>query len=511
MEGSRLILLSGATGYIGGRLIRPLEDSGRPLRVLARDPERLRPARAPGSFVPRVGPSTQVVRGDMLDPASLVDALAGVDTAYYLVHSMGAAGGDFYERELTSARNFAAAARAAGARRIVYLGGLGNEADTLSSHLASRQDVGRLLCESGGETIEFRASVILGSGSVSFEMIRGLVDRLPVMITPRWVETLCQPIAVEDVLAYLVAALDVQVEQRCTVFEIGGADRVSYGGMMRAYARSQGLKRLVVKVPLLTPRLSAGWLALVTPLYYRIGRHLLEGVRNETVVTRDAAARAFPQIEPMGVEAAVARALANEDQAYAETRWSDARSSSPEPAGASQGRLARKAGRRYVEQRSIDVDCPPSQAFAAILCIGGAKGWYSWKWLWTVRGLLDKVSGGVGLRRGRRDPTCALPGDTVDLWRVEELEPDRRLLLAAEMRGPGRGWLQFECLPLPDGGTRIVQTAMWDPIGLSGHLYWFSLWPAHQLIFGSMIRGIARETGCAVRGHERTVRRGGRS
>jgi uncharacterized protein YbjT (DUF2867 family) len=499
MEVTKLILLTGGTGYVGGRLIRPLEESGRPLRVLARDPERLRPTQAPGSFVPRVGAGTEVVRGDVLDPASLVEAFAGVDTAYYLVHSMGAGVGDFYERELASARNFAAAARAAGTRRIIYLGGLGSGGDKLSSHLASRQDVGRLLCESGAETIEFRASVILGSGSVSFEMIRGLVDRLPVMVTPRRVETLCQPIAIEDVLAYLLAALDVAPSQRCAVYEIGGVDRLSYGGMMAAYARSQGLKRLVVKVPLLTPRLSAGWLALVTPLYYRIGRHLLEGVRNETVVSSDAATDAFPNIRPMGVDLAIARALAHEDQAFAQTRWSDARSSSPEPAGGRASHGARKAGRRYLEQRSLDVDCPPSQAFGAVLCIGGAKGWYAWSWLWALRGLLDKVSGGVGLRRGRRDPTCAVPGDTIDFWRVKELEPDRRLLLAAEMRGPGRGWLQFECLPLPDGGTRIVQTAMWDPIGISGHLYWFSLWPAHLLIFGSMIRGIARESGCAIR------------
>jgi hypothetical protein len=326
-------------------------------------------------------------------------------------------------------------------------------------------------------------------------MIRGLVDRLPVMLTPRWVDNLTQPVAVEDVLDYLTSALDVTLSERCAVYEIGGTDRVSYGGMMRAYARSQGLRRIVVRVPLLTPRLSAAWLALVTPLYYGVGRHLLEGVRNETVITNDDAARDFPRIKPMGVEQAIRRALANEDRAFAETRWSDARSSSPPP----HGRGFQKAGRRYLEQRTLEVDCPPAQVFPAILCIGGEKGWYAWTWLWALRGLFDQASGGVGARRGRRDPACVVPGDTLDFWRVQELEPDRRLLLAAEMRGPGRGWLQFECVPLPDGGTRIVQTAMWDPIGLTGHLYWLSLWPAHQLIFGSMIRGIARESGCTVR------------
>jgi uncharacterized protein YbjT (DUF2867 family) len=492
MPSSGLILLTGGTGYIGGRLIRPLEQTGRPVRVLARDPERLRPAHAPAAFVPRVSPDTEIVRGDILDPTSLAEACAGVDTAYYLVHSMGADSGDFRERESASARNFAEAARVAGIRRIIYLGGLGKPGDTLSSHLASRQDVGRLLCESGAETIEFRASVILGSGSTSFEMIRGLVDRLPVLITPRWVNTLTQPIAVEDVLAYLVAALDVHPPERCTVYEIGGADTVSYGGMMKAYAKSQGLKRVFIKVPWLTPRLSARWLALVTPLYYRVGRHLLEGVRNETVVTNDAAARDFPQIEPLGVEAAIARALANEDQLFAQTRWSDARSSASPP----RLRPGRREGRRYMDQRVLDVDCPPDRVFSAVLCIGGTKGWYAWTWLWSLRGLLDQISGGVGARRGRRDPACVIPGDTIDFWRVEEVEPDRRLRLAAEMRMPGRGWLQFECIPRPEGGTRIVQTAMWDPIGLSGHLYWFSLWPMHQLVFGSMIKGIARESAC---------------
>jgi uncharacterized protein YbjT (DUF2867 family) len=499
MPAKGLILLTGGTGYVGGRLIRPLEETGRPLRILARDPERLRPDRAPGAFVPRVAASTELVRADLLDAASLPSAFAGVDTAYYLVHSLGAAPAEFYELELASARNFAEAARAANVRRVIYLGGLGNAEDTLSSHLASRQDVGRLLCECGAETIEFRASVILGSGSISFEMIRGLVDRLPIMITPRWVDSVAQPVAVEDVIDYLVAALDVPLSNRCQVYEIGGADRVSYAGMMQAYARSQGLKRLTVKVPWLTPRLSAGWLALVTPLYYRIGRHLLEGVRNETVVTSEAAARDFPEVQTMGVEAAISRALANEDRAFAETRWSDARSSSPDQPA----RRPHRVGRRYVEQRTLDVDCPPSQVFPTILCIGGTKGWYAWSWLWTLRGLIDQASGGVGARRGRRDPACAIYGDTIDFWRVEEVEPDRLLLLAAEMRGPGRGWLQFECLPLPGSGTRVVQTAMWDPIGLYGHLYWFALWPAHQLIFGSMIRGIARESGCGIRGSTR--------
>jgi uncharacterized protein YbjT (DUF2867 family) len=492
MEHEGLILLTGGTGYIGGRLIRPLEATGRPLRLMVRDPERLRPSNPPASFVPRVADTTELVKGDVFDPASLARALTGADTAYYLVHSLGTSTGDFYEQELTSARNFAKAARDAGVRRVIYLGGLGRSEDKLSPHLASRQDVGRVLCESGAETIEFRASVVLGSGSISFEMIRALVDRLPVLVTPRWVDSLAQPIAVEDVVAFLVAALDVPVRERCTVYEIGGADRVSYGGMMQAYARSQGVQRPTIKLPWLTPRLSSGWLTLVTPLYFRVGRHLLEGVRNETVVTNDAAARDFPQIRPMGIDEAIARALRYEDGEYAATRWSDARSVSPPL----KHWPAERFGRRYMDQRTVDVLCPPSQAFGAILCIGGEKGWYAWTWLWTLRGLLDQLVGGVGSRRGRRDPTCVIPGDTVDFWRVEALEPDRLLRLAAEMRMPGRGWLQFELTPLSDGQTRIVQTALYDPVGLYGQLYWFSLWPLHEVIFRAMIRGIAEESGC---------------
>jgi uncharacterized protein YbjT (DUF2867 family) len=490
MGGRGVILLTGATGYIGGRLIRPLEGTGHPLRVMARDPGRLRPVRAPASFVPLVSDATQLVRGDMFELRSLIDALSGVDTAYYLVHSLGDPAGEFREKERVSAQNFAEAARIAGVRRIVYLGGLGNSSDALSPHLASRQHVGRALCESGAEVIEFRASVILGSGSISFEMVRSLVDHLPVLLTPRWVRTLTQPIAVEDVIAYLVSALDAQVDLRCMVYEIGGADRVSYGDMMRAYARSQGLRRLLVGVPLLTPRLSSAWLALVTPLYYRVGRHLLEGLRNETVVTSDAATRDFPGIRPMGVEAAIARALVNEDRDYAETRWSDARSTSPPL----RRRVGGRYGRRYTDQRIVDVSCSASAAFQAVMCVGGRKGWYAFTWLWSVRGVLDQSSGGVGSRRGRRDPNCAIPGDTVDFWRVEQVEPDRLLRLGAEMRMPGRGWLQFETVPLEDGRTRIIQTALWDPIGLLGHVYWYSLWPLHQVVFRSLLRGIAKDS-----------------
>ncbi len=469
-----LILLTGATGYIGGRLLRVLEDRKVRLRCLARRPEFLRR---------RVSKSTEVVKGDVSDPESLQGALAGVDTAYYLVHSMGS-GRDFAKEDRSAAENFARAARDAGVRRIIYLGGLGSGPD-LSPHLASRQEVGRILRESGVPTIEFRASIIIGSGSLSFEMIRSLVDRLPVMITPRWVRIPAQPIAIEDVIAYLVEALDVDVEGSAIV-EIGGGDRVTYEGIMLEYARQRGLKRLIIRVPVLTPRLSSLWLGLVTPLYARIGRALIDSIPHETVVTDDLAIRLF-HIRPRGIREAIERALGNEDQEMAATRWSDALSSR----GAQPAWGGTRLGSRLVDSRSVRIACPPSLAFRPISRIGGETGWYYANWLWRIRGFLDLLVGGVGLRRGRRDPTSLLPGDTVDFWRVEAYEPDRLLRLFAEMKLPGRAWLQWEVEE--DGNASVVrQNSIFDPVGLLGLLYWYGLYPIHALVFAGMLRRIAQ-------------------
>jgi uncharacterized protein YbjT (DUF2867 family) len=469
-----LILLLGATGYIGGRLLRALGDRGVRLRCLARRPEFLRR---------RVAESTDVVKGDVLDPESLQGALVGVDTAYYLVHSMGS-GRDFASKDRSAAANFARAARAAGVRRIVYLGGLGSGPD-LSPHLASRQEVGRILRESGIPTIEFRASIIIGSGSLSFEMIRALADRLPVMITPRWVRVRAQPIAIEDVIAYLVDALGVENEGS-TIVEIGGADRVTYQEIMREYARQRRLKRLMIPVPVLTPRLSSLWLGLVTPLYARIGRTLIDSITHETVVTNDLAARLFA-IRPLGIREAIERALANEDQEIAATRWSDALSSRGDRPAWGGVRF----GSRIVDSRSVHVASPPVLAFRPISRIGGKTGWYYADWLWRLRGFLDLLVGGAGLRRGRRDPTSLLPGDTVDFWRVEAYEPDRLLRLFAEMKLPGRAWLQFE-VEEDGNGSVVRQSSIFDPVGLLGLLYWYALYPMHTLIFAGMLRGIAR-------------------
>jgi uncharacterized protein YbjT (DUF2867 family) len=468
----RLILLTGATGYVGGRLLRVLEQQGRRVRCLARRPEFLKP---------KVSVGTEIVAGDVLDPTSLRAALRGVSVAYYLVHSMGSAG-SFEENDRQSARNFAAAAKAEGVERIIYLGALGNEGETLSPHLRSRQEVGQILRESGVPALEFRASIVIGSGSLSFEMIRSLVERLPIMITPKWVSMPAQPIAIDDLLAYLTAALSLPVSA-CRIYEIGGADQVSYAGIMRAYARQRGMRVRMIPVPVLTPFLSSLWLGLVTPLYARIGRKLVESIVHSTVV-RDKSALEIFDIRPIGIDEAVRKALAKEDRQFAATRWSDALSSS----GDTHVSGAVQFGTRLVDSRTAEVGRSPAVAFKPIERIGGDSGWYAWNWLWRVRGFVDLVLGGVGIRRGRPGTDLRV-GDTIDFWRVEKFEPNHLLRLVAEMKLPGRAWLEFEVTG-DDSVSTIRQTAIFDPIGLFGRIYWYALYPFHQLIFKGMLRRI---------------------
>jgi uncharacterized protein YbjT (DUF2867 family) len=472
----RLILLTGATGYVGGRLLKALTTQGERVRCLARRPEVLEE---------RVTAAKEVVRGDVLDPPSLTPALAGVHTAYYLVHSLGI-GGDFESVEEECGRNFAGAAKAAGVRRIVYLGGLCDERQAdLSPHLRSRCRVGEALREDGVQTIEFRASVVVGSGSLSFELIRALVQRLPVMVTPRWVSVQAQPIAISDVIEYLISALDLDLEGHRT-YEIGGSDRMAYGDLMREYARIRGLRRWMIAVPVLTPRLSSLWLNLVTPVYARIGRKLIDSMTSPSVVSDGSALRDF-NIQPMGVREAIEQALCNEDQEFAETHWADAISS----VGPVRGWGGVSFRNRIVDAREAATAASPEEAFAPIQRVGGASGWYYGDWLWSLRGLLDRIVGGVGMGRGRRDSESLRVGDVVDCWRVESIDPPRRLRLAAEMKLPGRAWLQFEVEP--DGeGSLIRQTALYDPVGWSGMLYWYILYPVHQLVYAGMLRGIAR-------------------
>jgi uncharacterized protein YbjT (DUF2867 family) len=445
-----LILVTGATGYVGGQLLKALLAAGHRVRCLARRPEALRRTGLAG---------VEVVAGDVLDRTSLLAAMAGVHTAFYLVHSMGSTG-SFEEEDRRAARNFAGVARDLGVSRIVYLGGLGESSPTLSPHLRSRQEVGEILRSSGPPVIEFRASVVLGSGSLSFEMIRALVERLPVMIAPRWVAVPAQPIAIRDLIEYLLAALDLPCEGS-RIFEIGGADQVSYGGLMLEYARQRGLKRLVLPVPVLTPRLSSLWLGLVTPLYVRVGRKLIDSIRHPTVVT-DRSALAEFRVRPVGYREAIAAAL-----------------------------QADAPGSRFVYSLAITVNATPEQAFAPIRRIGGSTGWYYADWLWRLRGILDVWTGGLGLSPGRRHPEQLEVGDTVDCWQVEALEANRRLRLAARMKLPGRAWLEF-CVDGSGSSSVIRQTAVFDPRGLLGRAYWYLTWPVHRILLAGMLKQIGR-------------------
>jgi uncharacterized protein YbjT (DUF2867 family) len=449
-DDAKLILLTGATGYVGGRLLHALEAAGHRVRCLSRHPEALSQ---------RLEQTTEVMKGDVLDQDSLTPSMAGVYTAYYLVHSM-ASTNSFEVEDRRAAHAFASAARDAGVQRIIYLSGLGSSND-LSAHLRSRQEVGRILRESGVPTIEFRAAIVIGSGSASFEMIRALVEKLPVMVTPRWVNTSTQPIAVEDVIAYLKLALDIEINGS-RIIEIGGADQVTYLDLMKEYARQRGLKRWMIPVPVLSPRLSSLWLGLVTPVYARVGRELVDSLRNETIVS-DGSAKDLFSIRPLGSREALERALANEDREFAETRWSGAFSSVSVLQQPGRANL----GRRIVDSRSVRVPYSPPTAFRPIEHLGGKTGWYYGNWLWRARGLVDLLFGGAGMRRGRRDPHRLFAGDTLDFWRVQEIQTDSLLRLAAEMRIPGRAWLQFEVTP--DGAGSVVrQTAIFDPAGLLG-------------------------------------------
>ncbi|MBI5647168.1 MAG: SDR family oxidoreductase [Ignavibacteriae bacterium] len=474
METKRTLLVTGVSGYVGGRLAAALAARGETLRCMARTPEYL------GGRVPD---GAELVKGDVLDPASLAAAFTGVDTVYYMVHSMGD-DRDFESLDRLAAANAARAARNAGVRRIVYLGGLGGADAALSAHLRSRQEVGRVLASTGVEVVELRASIVIGSGSLSFEMIRALVERLPVMITPRWVSVTAQPIAITDLLAYLVEAPDVPARGH-TVYEIGSPDRTSYGDLMREYARQRGLRRVMIPVPVLTPRLSSLWLGLVTPLYARIGRKLAESLRHPTVVTDEKALGAF-SVRPRPVREAISEALRNEDEEFARTRWSDAVSSS----GAMRGIGGARVGRRLVDARSKHVQATAAEAFAPIRRIGGTTGWYYANILWRLRGFMDLLVGGIGMRRGRPRPDTLSVGDTLDWWRVEAYEEGRLLRLAAEFRLPGRAWLEFRVEP--DGAASVIhQTAVFDPAGLSGLLYWYAVYPLHALVFRGMLAGIA--------------------
>ncbi|MFE9258274.1 SDR family oxidoreductase [Streptomyces sp. NPDC006879] len=480
-------LVTGATGYIGGRLVPELLTAGHRVRCLARTPERLRD-------YPWAG-RAEVVKGDVMDEESLLRACRGVDVAYYLVHALGTGPG-FEARDRQAARNFARAAREAGLRRIVYLGGLTPtdvpEAE-LSAHLRSRAEVGQILLDSGVPTAVLRAAVIIGSGSASFEMLRYLTERLPVMVTPSWVSTKIQPIAVRDVLRYLVgcARLPAGVSRG---FDIGGPDVMTYREMMERYAAVAELpKRYILPVPMLSPRLSGHWIGLVTPVPAAIARPLAESLRHEVVCDEHDIARYLPDPPgtPIGFDEALSLALRRVREAQVTTRWSSASypgaPSDPLPTDPHWA-----GGSLYTDCRELSVGASPEALWRVIEGIGGDNGWYSFPLAWALRGWLDRLVGGVGLRRGRRDAASLRVGDSLDFWRVEEIEAGHLLRLRAEMRLPGLAWLEMYADKDAVGATRYRQRALFHPRGLLGHAYWWSVWPFHALVFGGMARNIAR-------------------
>ena len=468
------VLVTGATGYVGGRLWRKLQEAGVHVRCMARDPL---------SLAYKVSDTTEVVRADIFSVSSLEAALEGIETAYYLIHSMGSAG-NFEDADREGARNFVQAAERAGVKRIIYLGGLGDPSEELSPHLRSRHEVGEILRSTKVAVLELRASIVLGAGSLSFEMIRALVDRLPVMITPRWVEVEAQPIGIDDLLSYLIEAITVPLPES-RVFEIGGPDRLSYGQLMNEYAAIKGLRRFMIRVPVLTPRLSSLWLGLVTPLYARIGKKLIESIVHPTVVQDQSALEAF-KVRPITIKEAVTRGIEEEQRQAAQTRWSDAVSSG----GESKDWTGASFGKRLQYCRCVSVRTDPTRAFRPIQKIGGTEGWYACNWLWALRGFLDILIGGVGVRRGRTHPVNIGVGDTLDFWRVEAFEQDKRLLLRAEMKLPGKAWLEF-IVEESEEGCIIRQTASFDPVGWMGTAYWYLVSPLHGIVFSGMLRSIA--------------------
>ncbi len=479
-----IYLVTGATGYVGGRLIRELVQRGLRVRALARHPDRLRDF----PWVDQI----EIAAGDAGDPESLSAAMQGVSVAYYLLHSLQE-GKELEFEESRIAENFAQCAKEAKIKRIVYLGGLAPDLPIteMSPHMRSRVAVGRILHDSGIPTIELRAAVIIGSGSASFEMLRYLTERLPAMITPRWVRTQTQPIAVRDVLRYLVLSAELPAEVSRS-FDIGGPDVLAYQDMMQRYAKVAGLpRRLILPINILTPKLSSHWVGLVTPVPRAIARPLVLSLRYPAVCL-DSDIKNFIPDPPEGLlpfDQSVALALTRIQDAQVTTRWSSASTpgvpsqplpSDPDWAG----------GTLYEDIQVLNSQATPQELWAAVDCIGGDNGWYSAKLLWEVRGFIDRLVGGVGLRRGRRDPNVLHVGETVDFWRVEERQAPELLRLRAEMKMPGRAWLEFSVTEGKNGGSTLTQRAVYWPKSLTGHVYWWSVAPFHAFVFPPMAKHI---------------------
>ena len=478
MAKSDLILVTGATGYVGGRLVPRLLEAGYRVRCMARDPERLKGR----SWQKQV----EVVQGDALNKQSLVEAMQGVTVAYYLIH--GLQGGKVNaERDMRAARNFAEAAEEASICRIIYLGELVNTTDYLSPYLRARHETGYILRYGRIPVTEFRAGMIVGSGSVLFEMIRYLSEREPLFICPRWFFSMAQPIAIRDVLSYLITALEMP-ESIGKMIEIGGATRLTYADMLFSYAKERGLRRFLIPTPFYAPRLSAFWVHMVTPIHWRIVLPLIEGLRAKLVVHDDLAKKLFPQIRPLDFQTATYLALRRIKIDKVETSWADALVTTagdikPYTFSVEEGLM--------IERRQIPVEVPSNAVFRAYTGLGGERGWLYMDWAWVVRGWLDKLVGGPGLRRGRRHPDEINVGEPLDFWRVEALEPDRLLRLRAEMKVPGNAWLQFESISQEDGKTLLVVNAYFDVHGVTGLLYWYAMFPFHKFIFDGLTSRLA--------------------
>ncbi len=471
------VLVTGATGYIGGRLVPRLIEKGYNVRCMVRDVSR-----AEGRWE-----GAEIVYGDVHKYESITEALKGVDVAYYLIHSMSAGEEKFVEMDEKAAENFSLKAKEAGVKRIIYLGGLGSEKENLSPHLRSRQTTGEKLRSSGISVTEFRAGMIVGSGSLSFEMVRYLTERVPVMICPKWVSTRTQPIAVRDVLKYLIDSIE-EPESENKILEIGSPDVLTYADLMKIYAEVRGLKRYMIHVPFLTPRLSSYWVDLVTPIPSSIARPLIEGLKNELICKDDTARKIF-LFEPINYKKAVTLAFQREKTGKIETIWSGS-ISSIKPRNVVNLDLEQKEG-MIIEKREVEIDADSESVFQVLLKIGGKNGWYA-NFLWQARGILDRMTGGVGMRRGRRDPENLVVGDPLDFWRVEAIEKNNLIRLRAEMKLPGKAWLQFTIRNSSQGKTILNQSAFFEPKGLFGVLYWYSIYFLHKIIFGGMINDIKK-------------------
>jgi len=473
------VLVCGATGYVGGRLVPRLLEEGYRVRCFARSPEKM------NAFTWCDHEGIEIAKGDLLDRTAIAAAAEGVDAAYYLVHSMVTAGAAYDERDRELAKSFATEMKAAGVSRVVYLGGLGETGEDLSKHLRSRREVESVLRDNGVPTTVLRAAMIIGSGSASFEILRYLVDRLPVMVVPRWVTTKTQPIAIRDVLRYLVTCLQVG-ETTGQTLDIGGSEVITYREMMDMMCEEVGLrKRIIFNVPFLTPRLSSGWIGLVTPVTSKIARPLAEGLKNPTVCRDNRAAELMPGPR-FGVRIAIDAALGKLKRGDVETRWSTA--------GELPGDPSWSGGTTFQDQRKQAIQATPHDAFLAVCKIGGDHGYWGADWLWRIRGWMDQIIGGPGLRRGRRHPEKTSYGEAIDFWRVSGYEPNRLLQLRAEMWLPGEAELQFQIEPVDDQPDRcvLIQTARFRPRGLLGLAYWWAVWPLHFLVFPTMMRGIRR-------------------